>query len=536
MKKTILILILIISSCVGQAQSAPGIHLESLSIPNFPGLQSFSYGVYGDWWFFIGGRGDGLHMRQPFASFDSAGHNTNVYAVNFVTQEILQASVSSLPVNIAEHLRTTNMEFIQRDNTLYLIGGYGISSVAGDHQTFPFLTAVSLPTLLTELQNGTLSTGPFRQVENDTMAVTGGHIHFMNNQYYLVGGHRFDGRYNPMNGPTFTQTYNETVWVFGIEDDGTNLSIEMDTSFTDTAHFHRRDYNLVPQILPSGEECMTIYSGVFKTTADLPFLYPVDITADGYEAHTDLTQRLNHYHCGNVPVYSPSTQSMYTFFLGGMAQYYPGPNGNLVEDQSVPFVTSIARISRTPQQAWVEELMPETMPSYLGGAAEFIPVNNLPYSAEGVINWDALTGDTILVGYLVGGIESTSANIFFVNTGVESDATGVIQKVFLTREDGNPTSIQAMNIGLRNDLFVTLSPVPSNDHVVVTVNITEPGNLTIYAIGVDGKEIARESFDLNETGDYDIKLDLSKAPSGVVNIYGTCGKNTGFGRTIIQRK
>lgn len=208
----------------------------------------------------------------------------------------------------------------------------------------------------------------------------------------------------------------------------------------------------------------------------------------------------------------------------------------MVEDQSVPFVTSIARISRSPQQAWVEELMPETMPSYLGGAAEFIPVNNLPYSAEGVINWDALSGDTILVGYLVGGIESTSANIFFVNTGVESDATGMIQKVFLTREDGNPTSVQAMNIGLRNDLFVTLSPVPSNDHVIVTVNITEPDNLTIYAVGVDGKEIARESFDLNETGDYDIKLDLSKAPSGVVNIYGACGKNTGFGRTIIQRK
>ena len=536
MKKTALFILLFFHCAFSNAQSPPGIHLESLEIPNFPGLQSFSYGIYNDWWFFIGGRGDGLHMRQPFASFDADGHNTTIYAVNITTQQILQASVNSLPVSLAEHLRTTNMEFIQRDETLYLVGGYGISSVAGDHQTFPFLTAVNLPSLLAELQNGTISTSPFRQLENDTLAVTGGHLHSMNDQFYLVGGHRFDGRYNPMNGPTFTQTYNETIWVFDIEDNGTTLQLNFITSFTDTAHFHRRDYNLVPQVLPSGDECMTIYSGVFKTTADLPFLYPVDITADGYEAHTDLTQRLNHYHCGNVPVYSPSTQSMYTFFLGGMAQYYPGPNGNLVEDQSVPFVTSIARVSRTPQQPWLEELMPESMPSYLGGAAEFIPVSNLPYSIDGVINWDAIVGDTVLVGYLVGGIESTSANIFFVNTGVESDATGMIQKVFLTREDGKPINVQNLNIGLRNDLFVTLSPVPSNDHIVVTVNITEPGNLTIYAIGNDGKEITRENFDLSETGDYDIRLDLSKAPSGVVNIYGTCGKNTGFGRTIIQRK
>ena len=114
-------------------------------------------------------------------------------------------------------------------------------------------------------------------------AVTGGHLGKIGNTFYLIGGHRFDGRYNPMGHPTYTQTYVDGIRKFTINNSGSQLSYANYTSITDEVHLHRRDYNLLPQIFPDGTEGYTLSSGVFQPTIDLPFLYPVDITASGYQ-------------------------------------------------------------------------------------------------------------------------------------------------------------------------------------------------------------------------------------------------------------
>ena len=46
--------------------------LEPVAIDNLGGLQSFAHGEYDGQWLIVGGRLDGLHRRQPFASFDLA--------------------------------------------------------------------------------------------------------------------------------------------------------------------------------------------------------------------------------------------------------------------------------------------------------------------------------------------------------------------------------------------------------------------------------------------------------------------------------
>ena len=48
------------------------------TIPNLGGLQSFAFGQYNGEWLLVGGRLDGLHKRQPFASFDVAGNNNQL--------------------------------------------------------------------------------------------------------------------------------------------------------------------------------------------------------------------------------------------------------------------------------------------------------------------------------------------------------------------------------------------------------------------------------------------------------------------------
>ncbi|MBK8429408.1 MAG: hypothetical protein IPL27_27165 [Lewinellaceae bacterium] len=78
------------------AQNSPfQIHLEPLSIPNVGGLQSYAYGQHAGKWLIIGGRLDGLHRRQPFATFDLAGHNNQLIVIDPLTQQRWTAPLTS---------------------------------------------------------------------------------------------------------------------------------------------------------------------------------------------------------------------------------------------------------------------------------------------------------------------------------------------------------------------------------------------------------------------------------------------------------
>jgi hypothetical protein len=107
------------------------IQIEPLTIPNICGLHSYAYGQHDGKWLIVGGRLDGLHRRQPFASFDIAGHNNQLIVIDPNTQQKWSASLASLPVGMQEQLSATNMQFIQTGDYLYIAGGYGYSNMAG---------------------------------------------------------------------------------------------------------------------------------------------------------------------------------------------------------------------------------------------------------------------------------------------------------------------------------------------------------------------------------------------------------------------
>jgi hypothetical protein len=111
--------------------------LEEVTVPGMPALQSFAWGQHDGQWFIIGGRTDGLHRRQPPFAFLATGNNLSAYVVDPVTQQVWSAPISTLPQSLEEQLQSTNMEFEQRDSTLYCAGGYGYSPTALDHITYP---------------------------------------------------------------------------------------------------------------------------------------------------------------------------------------------------------------------------------------------------------------------------------------------------------------------------------------------------------------------------------------------------------------
>jgi len=485
------------------------VHLEPAEIPGLGGVQSYAFGTHDGEWLIVGGRLDGLHRRQPWASFDEAGNNNQLIVVNPEQGESWSASTTGLADPIREQLSATNFEFYQQDDYLYVIGGYGYSPSIGDHITHPGLIAIDVPATINAVKTNSDLSMHFRQLTDEEFAVTGGYLHYMNEVYYLVGGQRFDGRYNPMNMPTFVQEYTNAIRRFSLVDDGENIEVSHLEEWYDEANLHRRDYNAVAQIMPDGSQGITAFSGVFNAL-DLPFLNSVDISDEGYEVNNAFTQYYNHYHCGHIPLYSASANEMHTIFFGGMAQYYE-VDGELIQDDNVPFVRTIAQVTRSADGSMAEYKLDSEMPDLLGSGAEFIAAENLPAYPNGVIDLDALEGDSILLGYIYGGIRSTDRNIFWINDGSQSEASSEILAVYLLM--GNLTNTDQIE-ERTDELALTIYPNPSTGEINFRFRLKELSPIRIALSDENGKRIFDKTFEMQnlKVGENVISIDLELAP------------------------
>jgi hypothetical protein len=494
--KTVLLIMLLLFVKLGYTQATPfKVAIVPMEIEELGGLQSYAWGQHDGKWLIIGGRLDGLHRRQPWAAFDEAGHNTQLIVVDPVTKEKWTAPLTTLPTSTQEQLSSTNMEFMQDGDYLYILGGYGYSPTADDHTTFPNLTAVDVPNTIEAIISATAFSSYFRQIEDSQFAVTGGYLNKIYDTFYLTGGHKFIGRYNPMgpdHGPGFTQEYTNAIRKFTISDDGVTLEITHLDEIVDTVNLHRRDFNVIPQILPSGEEGLTAFSGVFQYDEDLPFLNSVNITTTEHAVNAGFTQYYNHYHCAQVPIYSTANNEMHNLFFGGIAQYYDN-DGVLVQDNDVPFINTIARVTRTADGTMSEYKLPIEMPSLLGAGSEFIPIPSVPQFSNEVFDLDEFTEDSTLVGYIYGGISSSEPNIFFINTGVESTASSQIFKVYILAD--TTLSVDHLNNHSTGSLKMKVYPNPNRGWFSVDFNLSQASDVKISLYDEAGKKIEDRIFE-----------------------------------------
>jgi len=501
---------------LGFGQSGPfSFKLNPVAVDELPGIQSFAHAQYGDQWVIIGGRLDGLHQRQPFASFDLPNRNNQITIVNPSTKTVSKTSLVALSPSIREQLSSTNMQYFQEGRYLYLTGGYGYSETKGDHITFPYITAVDVVGLLEAITNNQSIAPYFRQQLDEKFAVSGGDLEKIGEEFYLVGGHRFDGRYNPMgpdHGPGFSQAYTNAIRKFTIQDNGTTFTILHKDEVIDERLLHRRDYNVAPQIFPDGQEGLTAFSGVFQKDVDLPFLTAVNISATKHEEQPDFFQYFNHYHCAHIPAYSAKDNEMHTIFFGGIAQYYQ-ENEVLIQDNAVPFVKTIARVTRDQNGIIKEYKHAEEMPGYLGAGSEFIPLPNIPVSENGVILLDEVEGDSILIGYIYGGIHSSAKNIFFINTGNQSDASATLFEVYLIKSE--TTSNQEVNPQSHASFGLQVFPNPTSQHLSLKFHVSTPGEVALTIRQGDGRLVLEKDLGYFEYGEHLVQEDSLNLRTGI---------------------
>ena len=486
MKSSInLLLLIILYSFSSKAQTSEfSIAIESHTIPGLGGLQAYAKAQSQGKWLIVGGRLDGLHRRQPWATFDVAGNNNQLLVVDPINNLKWSSPLSSLPVSIQEQLQSTNMEFYQEGNYLYLVGGYGFSATAGDHITYPNLTAIKVSDVILGIINNTAIAPFFRQILDQDLAITGGYMNKIYDDFYITGGQRFDGRYNPMNNPTFTQTYTNAIRRFQIIDNGVNLSVNTVSVTIDSLELHRRDYNVVPQIMPNGEEGLTAFSGVFLPTIDLPYTNCVNIDSTGYTVNNNFTQLYNQYHCAHIPLYSSANNEMHTLFFGGIAQYYDSL-GITVQDNNVPFVKTIAMVTRDSNGLMTENKLPTELPDYFGASSEFFVNPQLATFSNEVIQLDSLTSDTNFLGYIFGGIKSSAPNIFWINDGTQSIASETLFKVFLVKTTTSISDDQSTIAGINLNVF----PNPNDGAFQLSFDLKNASEVTISITDILGRAV-----------------------------------------------
>ncbi|PDS25383.1 hypothetical protein [Flavobacterium branchiophilum] len=502
-----LLLVLFCLSTKAQTTFNYDLVLTPISVPNLPGLHSYAFGQDNGKWLIIGGRKDGIHARQPFNAFPNAQNNTTIYVVDVTTQQVWTASVTALSTGLKEQLQATNFNFYQDEDTLYISGGYAFSATANDHKTFANLTAVDVPNLIAAIVAGTSITPYFKQITHSNFAITGGQLGKMGSTFYLIGGHQFDGRYNPMNNPTFTQTYSNQIRKFSINNSGNSLSFSNYETVTDGVHLHRRDYNLVPQVFPDGTLGYTISSGVFQVSFDLPFLYPVDIKVDGYYPQTNFNQYLSHYHSGKVGLYNATSNEMHNLFFGGMSQYYY--NGStLIQDDNVPFVKTISRVSRNASGALFEYKLPIEMPNLKGSGAEFIPNKNIPHYSNEVIQLAAISENEFVIGHIYGGILSSSISAFTDNQTSNTSADPTVYEVKLVKNE----TLSTAAIDGKNPFEVRFSPNPTTkDTIQLGFDMPYAATVNYMITTIDGKVVEEGEIESIQAGKTAMNFSLAKA-------------------------
>ncbi|NNE27504.1 MAG: T9SS type A sorting domain-containing protein [Saprospiraceae bacterium] len=506
----IAILIFIGTSTLNSQRADWTIQLEPITIDGLPGAQSYAFGTVDGYWIIVGGRVDGLHQRQPFASFDPVDNNRDIILIHPKKAQFWTTSLEVLPQSLQEQLQSTNMQFHQNGNFLFVTGGYGYSETEDEHITYPYISRINLPLLKESILAKSDISSAFIQKDCNSCAVAGGRMEMINDAFYLVGGHYFYGRYNPHgpdHGPGFTQVYTGEARIIEIQNFEDDFNYSFNQAIHDELHLRKRDYNLVPQIR-NGEELLVAFSGVFQQHVDLPYLYPVEIYQDRAIPIESFAQYLNHYHCANVPIYDRKNDLMNNLFFGGIAQFY-FEEDILIQDNYVPFVKTVANVSYSESEGWIESKLALEMPDYFGAGSEFILADNVPVYGNGVIKLMELDQKHEL-GYIYGGIKSSRPNIFWINNGSQSEATPVIFKVVLTQSNSVPQSDMALD-----DSYLIVVPNPNKGSFKLIYNSDAFKEVTISIKDMRGTNVVKMNTQNVLKGKNFINIDLPGFNKGV---------------------
>ena len=123
------------------------------------------------------------------------------------------------------------------------------------------------------------------------------------------------------------------------------------------------------------------------------------------------------------------------------------------------------------------------MPALLGASAEFIHLEQVPHYATEIIDLSALSGDSVLIGHVVGGIKSPTLNPFTNNNTGVTDANAVIYEVWLKRTTNTGVEVSGPDM----ELNVAVFPNPCIKELSIGFEFTSRHDVELFVLDGNGK-------------------------------------------------
>jgi hypothetical protein len=415
-----------------------------------PTLHSYAVGEYDGKWLMLSGRTNGLHGfngAMPDENFPPAFQNREVWVLDLASRQTwhrsLEDASSGLSAAQVASLSPANTQFYQSGESLYMTGGYGVDET-GAYVTFDTLSAIDVPALGDWVVNGTgAAADAIRQIQDPLVKVTGGAMYDVGGRTQLVFGQDYEGAYRPgLNG-----VYTSQVRSFDIVDNGVSLSIQNAVSTTPDDAYRRRDLNIFPVLQPTvggPEEGLLVLSGVF-TPSNGAWTVPVEVDADGNPSMADPTdpntfkQGFNGYHSAKLGLYSEASGAMHEVLFGGISlQYLDESTDMIVTDNNLPFVNDITSIMIDADGNYSQHHLgyfPELTDLdgnriRFGANSEFLPAEGLAAFANGVLDLDAIAGETVL-GHIFGGLAANAPHTRVSPSTLSSASNQVFEIVLI---------------------------------------------------------------------------------------------------------
>jgi hypothetical protein len=480
------------------------LQLEPINGTLIPGLHSFAFAQAGDKWLFIGGRTNGLHGLNNNDGFPGEYKNDDIIVIDTVTWNFYAAGLNQLPCSIADPLRSTNMEYIQDGDYLYMVGGYGWDSIQEGYVTYPTISAIHISKMIDAVINSKPIAPFIRQATDTNLTVCGGDLVKLGSDFYLMFGHNFNGRYDKTSSVLFTQVYSNRIKKFKLDDDGANIVLSNFSYETDTINFHRRDFTKCPIVKSDGTFAIGVYGGVFKKKADLPYLEPIILSENGTAEVTSYQQVMSQYSCAVLPLYDATNKNMYTTFFGGISLHDYNPATGLVTmDTLLPFISDVTTLSAYSNGIMEETVLPVQLPGLLGCNARFILNKQTSTYTNDVIDLNKLTHTRQLIGYIIGGIKAQQGNL------APSTASTTIFRVYLT-----PTA--SVGIHELSDIqSLTLFPNPSSQSTIVEFTLKYSGTVRICLTDLTGRELQQIKAEQLQKGIHKIPIYTGALKPGI---------------------
>jgi len=183
-------------------------------------------------------------------------------------------------------------------------------------------------------------------------------------------------------------------------------------------------------------------------------------------------------------------------FFGGISQYYYDGE-ELIQDDLVPFVKTISRLSRLADGSLHEYQFPIEMPAFVGASAEFFINKELPHYSHDVIKLSAIEQDTIQLGHILGGIHSPALNPFANNQTTTTSADPTIYSVFLVKS--KPVNVYAIDGS--NPLAFEVSFHQVQNQIRVTYDLPYTGKTFYFLTSLDGRMIGQGELEFQNRGE-----------------------------------